>query len=218
MALGGYTSREIADKFGLGVSKVKNILGNPVYAGHVANRGKYGRKIPPPEKWLKGQHEPIISLDTFLSVMKKWKHGPKKTKYTGLFQKLVYCPYDKHNFTLEVRETKNGVKRYYWCQPIRPDEQSCGRRFSEEFIENIALRSLQNSNLFTIYKKRAEKKQVDVEKEVEKIDKKIKRYIDLLEYQDIPVEQVKEKIRNLQNRKKEVLQTVKPAQDKKVLR
>jgi site-specific DNA recombinase len=217
MALGSYTSREIADKFHLGVSKIKNILNNPIYAGYVCDRGKYGRKIPPPDKWIKGQHKPIIPLETFLNVMKKWKHGPKKTTYVGLFQKLIYCPYDKHNFSLEVRKLKKGQRFLYWCAPVRRGETTCNRRFSEELIENLVLRSIEKSNLSALYEKKTAEKQVNVKKEVEKIDKKIKRYINLLEYQDIPVVQVKEKLRELQEKRKDVLRSANTAQDKEVL-
>ena len=217
MALTGYTSREIADKFHLGVSKIKNILGNPIYAGYVCDRGKYGRKIPPPDKWIKGQHEPIIPLETFLNVMKKWKHGPKKTRYTGLFQKLIYCPYDKHNFTLEAHKRKNKTDFYYWCAPIRENEQTCNRRFSEEYIENLVLHSIQKSNLSALYEKASKEKQIDVKKEIDKIEKKIKRYIDLLEYQDIPTLQIREKLKELQAKKKDILRSAHPEQDKEIL-
>ncbi len=183
-----------------------------------ANRGKYGRKIPPPEKWLKGQHEPIISLDTFLSVMKKWKHGPKKTKYTGLFQKLVYCPYDKHNFSLEVRKLKEGSRILYWCAPIKENEETCNRRFSEEYIESLVLRSIKKSNLLKLYAKKSREKQTDVKKEVEKIEKKMQRYINLLEYQDIPTLQIRNKLKELEAKKKEILRSsANSEQDKEVL-
>jgi hypothetical protein len=220
LAYQGTSARVIGEKFSMSKDRIKSILGNPIYAGYVSPRkDRYGHRVQDPSKWIKGAHKPIVSLEYYLAVQKVWRNGPKKTKYTGLFQKLIYCPYDKHHFTLLVKTKANQKKYfYYWCQPIHSHEKTCNRRFTETFVENLVLRSVSRSNLFTVYKKKSMKKQMGVKEEVAKIDKKIEKYLDLLDYQNMPVSRVKKKIEALQERKRTILQSVKPVQDREILK
>ena len=217
LAYQGISTRTIAEKFHMTRDRVKSILDNPVYTGYVSPRSdKHGHRVKDPSQWVKGNHEAIVSLDYYLAVQKVWRKGPKKTKYIGLFQKLIYCPYDKHNFTLEARKDKKYI--YYACMPIRDGEKTCGRRFSEIFIEQLLLHLIKRSRLFNMYKAKVREDKSSIEEEVKKIDKKIDRYLDLLEYQDVPVLKIKEKLKELQDKKKRIINSVKPVKNAELLK
>ena len=206
----GVSTAKIGEELNLTKEKVKSILDNPVYTGYVAPRkDKYGHRVQDIRKWIKGNHEPIIPIDFYFDVQKIWRKGPKTTKHIGLFQKIVYCPYCEHNLTFAVKQNKNKNYFSYRCLEINPGSKHCGRYIREEVLESIALDSVER--LFTMSIPKTETK--NIASEISKIDKKIERAVAMLDDENIPVNQIKNKLAELQETKKRLLKSQKPREN-----
>jgi site-specific DNA recombinase len=124
LALKGNSSIRISQELGLPIDLVKSILTNPVYTGFVCpRRDKHGHRVLDYSQWHKGQHDAIISLDTFKLVSEK-RSRPTKGKHLALFSRLIYCPYCKHNLTAQKR--KNLLQMHVnkpWRYLLRAEHQ-----------------------------------------------------------------------------------------------
>ena len=204
------STAKIGKELSLPKEKVKSILDNPVYTGYVApRRDKYGHRIQDISKWIKGNQESIIPIDFYLEVQKVWRKGSKTTKYIGLFQKIVYCPYCEHNLTFAVKNRNDKKNFSYNCIETNPGSKHCGRYIREEILESIALNSVEK--LFTISIPKPETK--NIASEIVKIDKKIERVLLMLDDENIPVSQIKAKLAELQETKKRLLKSQKPREN-----
>ena len=197
----GVPTRKIAKQFGLGVDRVKTILDNPIYTGYLAPRkDKHGYHDHDVSKWVKGNHEGIISMELFFTVQKKYRRGQRTTKHIAIFQKLIYCPYCKHNYSFLTKENKSGRRYFYQCQRIYGND-GCYRSIEEPLVENILINEI--GNLFNTKLRQPER--INIDEEITKIDRKIDKIIDLdIDY--LPKDKIKRKIDKLQMEKSKLLQ------------
>ena len=198
----GISSRKIAKEVQLGVDRVKTILDNPIYAGYLAPRkDKHGYHEQDFTKWVKGTHEAIISLDLFFLVQKKYKRGQRSTKHTAIFQKLIYCPYCKHNYSFYARKNKK-IKYFYTCIPLVADGVHCYRKIDEDFLENLLMENIGKVFITSISDNTDE---IDIEKEIKRIDSKIDKVLDL-DIETLSVDKIKKKIKLLQQEKADLIE------------
>ena len=212
----GVPSRTIAKQVKLGVDRIKTILDNPVYAGYLAPRkDKHGYHRQDMTKWIKGNHEAIISLDLFFSVQKKYKKGQRPTKYIAIFQKLIYCPYCKHNYSFYVSNNKDKKRYFYRCVPLTTGGVHCYKTIDEDFLESLLMENIGKIFDTSISEETSEIK-IDIEKEIKRIDSKIEKVLEL-DIETLPKDKIKKKIEQLQQEKIELLhQQKKTAQSQNV--
>lgn len=204
------STAKIGKELNLTKEKVKSILDNPVYTGYVVpRRDMYGHRVQDIRKWIKGNQEPIIPIDFYLEVQKIWRKGQRTTKHIGLFQKIVYCPYCEHNLTFTVRKNRNKEYNTYICMQTTPESKHCGRYIREEMLESIALNSVEKLFNISIPKPETE----NIASEISKIDKKIERAVAMLDDENVPVSQIKNKLADLQETKKRLLKSQKPREN-----
>jgi hypothetical protein len=188
------------------------MLDNPVYTGYLAPRGdKHGYHDHDISKWTKGNHEPIIPMELFFAVQKKYKKGPRITKHISIFQKLIYCPYCKHNYSFYARQNKNTVKYFYECVPIVSGGKHCYRKIDEEMLENTLIGNIGKLFDTSVHE---QSKPVNIEEEIRKIDMKIEKILDL-DIEVMPKDKIKKKIEQLQQEKVELLNQQKAVLQKK---
>ena len=205
----GVSTAKIGKELNITKDKVKSILDNPVYAGYVAPRkDKYGHRVQDMSKWIKGNHQSVISADFYFKIQKIWRKGPKATKYIGLFQKLVYCPYCKHNLTFAVKNRNDKQYFSYSCVATTPGGPHCGRYIREEVLESIVLDSVDRLFKMNVHEPKAE----NIELEIKKIDKKIERTILMLDDENMPTSKIHERLSDLQETKRKLLMSQKPRQ------
>jgi len=203
LALQGLSTSKIAEKLEMDYDHVKSIITNPFYTGYVSpRRDKYGHRIQNKDAWYKGQHEGIISLETYLKVSeKRTKKTSKTRKNIGLFSKLIYCPYCNHNLSLILKKMPINSFYVYICRPVEIKGKCCNQYVREEFLETLLVDHL--DSLFKIELPQIEKD--DPEKELNQIDKNIKRAVELLDNSDIAVEDIKKKLESLNKQRAELL-------------
>jgi site-specific DNA recombinase len=199
----GISSRNIAKEVKLGVDRVKTILDNPIYAGYLAPRkDKHGYHDQDFSKWTKGNHEVIINLELFFSVQKKYKKGQRLTKHTAIFQKLIYCPHCKHNYSFYVSNNKDKKRYFYKCVPLLKDGPHCYKTIDEDFLESLLMENIGKVFDTSISDDTDE---IDIEKEIKRIDSKIDKILDL-DIETLPVDKIKKKIKLLQQEKADLIE------------
>lgn len=133
-------------------SKIFSILRNQVYLGVIP----YGGKVYP------GQHEPIISKDTFDDVQKKLPQHhagirPKAQRYPFLLAGFIYC---ECGCRMTPESAKSGQYMYYRCM----DADHCKRRISAPDVEKTVIDYFQNIRLpQAVIKRTLEKIDADAE-------------------------------------------------------
>ena len=207
LAKSGHSTRQIAKEIGFTHHHIRSILDNPFYAGYlVRRRDKYNHRIPPEQYvFYKAQHEPIISLELWKAVFNTRKHNVRirKSKWGSLFSRLIYCPYCKHNLSFHAKQRKSGIVVFYYeCDPIRPGEKSCHQYGREEPLEEELLKRV--TRRFRI-RATKEKQTANNQKKTAQITLKIKRLIRLAENDDLPLEEVKRRIKELNKEKASLL-------------
>jgi site-specific DNA recombinase len=201
LALQGLSSNKTAEKLNMDHDHVKSIITNPFYTGYVCPRkDKYGHRIQNTDKWYKGQHEGIISLDAYRRILEMRKKV-STSKHIGLFAKTIYCPYCKHNLTYHHRLVEGREYNKYICEPVEPKGNRCYQHTDEEFLEDLLITKL--DSLFKL--KFPEKSDTDIKDKIAKIDKKVSKAIALLDIEDISVEEIKNKIEELKRQKARLL-------------
>ena len=139
-------------------------------------------------------------MELFFTVQKKYRRGQRTTKHIAIFQKLIYCPYCKHNYSFLTKENKSGRRYFYQCQRIYGND-SCYRSIEEPLVENILINEI--GNLFNTKLRQPER--INIDEEITKIDRKIDKIIDLdIDY--LPKDKIKRKIDKLQMEKSKLLQ------------
>ena len=209
--LEGHGSPRISKELGGGHvtrSKVRAWLCAPVYAGKIAHVGK----IYP------GQHEPLVSWEDFLKVQEIMKYRSNKRGKPvsiNVLAGLVKC---KHcGATYGTRSSGEG--HYYLCcysrtgyVPEMVKNKNCKNRnwrLDEmvKIIENELFSIIYDEEYFN--KKMREKQEAGfntelVKKEISEIDRKINKVMDLMIDEDLQIEVMKNKLIQLNNKKKQL--------------
>jgi hypothetical protein len=134
-------------------------------------------------------------MELFFTVQKKYRRGQRTTKHIAIFQKLIYCPYCKHNYSFLTKENKSGSKYFYQCQRVYGND-GCYRSIKESLVESILINEI--GNLFNARLPQPER--VNIDEELRKIDRIIDIDIDYL-----PKDKIKKKIDKLQTEKLKLL-------------
>jgi site-specific DNA recombinase len=202
LVLQGLSSNKIAEKLNMDYDHVKSIITNPFYTGYVCpRRDKHGHRIQNTDAWYKGQHEGIISLETYKKVLEMRKKVSNYVRHIGLFSKIIYCPYCKHNLTFHYKSPRKKEYNVYRCEQTEPKGIFCRQYVYEEFLEALLVQKL--DKLFQI--RLPEKSNSNIKDKIAKIDKKISKAIALLDIEDVSVEEIKSKIEELKRQKAELL-------------
>ena len=180
------------------VGTVRRILGNPVYIGMV---GEY-----------KGQHEPIIDLDTFEKVqvlLDERKRGGKAPTGKHLLTGMIYCGYCGNRVRSCSSVTKKAKYGYYRCgkadsgQLNKIDKRCELTPKRESEIDEIVMSEILKLDFESIeINENTFSKLPDNSLEIEKIDKQINRLIDLYAICGDNVEELAKKLKDLKARKK----------------
>lgn len=194
-----YTTRYTSWNY---VGTVRKILSNPVYVGMI---GEY-----------KGQHEPIIDLETFEKVqimLDERKKGGKTPTGKHLLTGMIFCGYCGGRVRSCSTTYKSKKFGYYRCgrldsgQLNKIDHKCELTPKKEEEIDNIVISEILKLDADKIKIKEDDTPRVDNSAEIEKIDKQIKRLIDLYAICGDDVEELAKKIKELKS-KKEALQKI----------
>lgn len=197
-----YTTRYTSWNY---VGTVRRILANPVYIGMV---GEY-----------KGQHEPIIDIDTYNNVqvlLDERKRGGKTPTGKHLLTGMIYCGYCGSRVRSCTSVTKSKKYSYYRCgnvdtgQLSKLDNKCSLRPQKEAAVDDIVMGEILKLDLDLV--KAPEVKApvtIDNSEEIEKIDKQIARLIDLCAIVGDNVEELAKKIKDLKAKKK-ALQKINP--------
>ncbi|MGG2053072.1 recombinase family protein [Lysinibacillus pakistanensis] len=182
---------------------IRHILSNRLYIGEVQRRDKY----------YKGIHEPLITVEQFDRVQALLARHPKganvgKAK-ESLFSSLITCGWCGENYMTYSYKVKNKVKgdyyvRSYLCR---------ARRFPSEYEEKCTSQIIKNSTLESLFIKELDelleerqtktisvKRRTNFDVALKKIDEKINRLIDLYEDGELDKETLNTR---LEKRKKE---------------
>lgn len=203
LALQGFSSNKIAEKIKMDHDHVKSIITNPFYTGYVCpRRDKHGHRVQNSDAWYKGQHEGIVSLETYMKVLEKRSKDTSRTrKNIGLFSKLIHCPYCNHNLSLVLKKMPINSFYVYMCRPVEVKGRYCNQYLREDFLETLLVEHL--DYLFKVDLPQTDKD--NSEKEIKQIDKNIKRAVELLDNTDVAVEDIKKKLESLNKQKAELL-------------
>lgn len=206
--LEGYGTPTISKKLGgISRSKIRAWLLAPVYAGKIAHAGK----IYP------GQHEPIVSWEDFLKVQEVMEYrSNKRGKPTtiNMLAGLVKCK--KCGATYG---TRSGGRYYYLAcysrtgyVPEMIKDPNCKNKFWRldkmvQIVEDELFNLVYDEEYFN--KKIREKQESGfnsglVKKEISEIDKKINKVMDLMLDEDLQIEVMKNKLIQLNNKKKQL--------------
>lgn len=207
--LKGYGTPRISKELGgISRSKVRAWLMAPVYAGKIAHAGK----IYP------GQHEPIVSWDEFLKVqevMKKRSNKRGKTPTINMFAGIVRC---KQCGAL-YGSRKGGNNTYYLsCYsrtayiPEMVKKEGCTNKNWRldkltKIVEDEVLNLVYDKDYLnkTIQEKNESEFNKDiVEKEINELDRKINKAMDLMLDEDLQIDVMKNKLIKLNEKKKQL--------------
>lgn len=176
---------------------VRRILANPVYIGMV---GDY-----------KGQHEPIIDIDTFEKVqvmLNERKRGGKSVCGTHLLTGFIYCGYCGERVRSCTTVSRGNRYTYYRCGHIDTSNMKklkakCELKPKKENeIDEIITNEILKLNMKNITIEPKQEPIIDNSAEIEKIDKQISRLIDLYAICGDDIEELAKKIKDLKTKKK----------------
>lgn len=188
-----YTNRYTSWNY---VGTVRKILSNPVYIGMIDE--------------YKGQHEPIIDLETFKKVqimLDERKKGGKTPTGKHLLTGMIFCGYCGGRVRSCSTTYKSLKFSYYRCgrsdsgQLNKLDHKCELTPKKEEEIDNIVISEILKLDADKIKIKEDDTPIVDNSAEIEKIDKQIKRLIDLYAICGDDVEELAKKIKELKSKK-----------------
>lgn len=190
-----YTTRYTSWNY---VGTVRRILENPVYIGMV---GEY-----------KGQHEPIIDMESFEKVqlmLSERKRGGKTPTGKHLLTGMIYCGYCGTRVRSCSSVTKKARYGYYRCgkadsgQLDKIDRKCELTPKRETDIDNIVISEILRLKLSDIEVSEAPAAVLpDNKAEIENIEKQINRLIDLYAICGENVEELAKKIKDLKAKKK----------------
>ena len=190
-----YTTRYTSWNY---VGTVRRILANPVYIGMV---GEY-----------KGQHEPIIDIDTYNKVqvlLDERKRGGKTPTGKHLLTGMIYCGCCGSRVRSCTSVTKKYKYSYYRCGKIdtaqlsKLDHKCDLKPQKESSVNEAVIDEILKLDLDSISFKEVETPIIqDNSEEIEKIDKQINRLIDLYAICGDNVEELAKKLKDLKAKKK----------------
>ena len=190
-----YTTRYTSWNY---VGTVRRILENPVYIGMV---GEY-----------KGQHEPIIDMESFEKVqlmLSERKRGGKTPTGKHLLTGMIYCGYCGTRVRSCSSVTKKARYGYYRCgkadsgQLDKIDRKCELTPKRETDIDSIVISEILSLKLSDIEVSEAPAAVLpDNKAEIENIEKQINRLIDLYAICGEKVEELAKKIKDLKAKKK----------------
>lgn len=189
-----YTTRYTSWNY---VGTVRRILANPVYIGMI---GEY-----------KGQHEPLIDIETFEKVqvmLDEHKTGQKVATGKHLLTGFIRCGYCGNRVTITSSKTKKAKYSYYRCgtkdtSSLNKLDYKCElNSFKEKEINQIVINEILKLNLKDIEVRETKEEIPDNSKEIAKIDQQVKRLIDLYAICGDDVEELAKKIKDLKAKKK----------------
>lgn len=209
-AIRKYMSEHYTNKYGNWSSHtlVLNILKNKVYIGKVKFKGKV----------YDGKHKPIISTNVFSEVQKILTSTKREDSKT-IFQK---SPFKANNLLTSIIYCKNCGARFcgnhgnYVCYSrgktdmrkiINPNckNKKWNIQALDKIIKDEILEAALNKEYFNKIISNKENVPVDNTKEIKKrideIDKQIIRMMDLYQVDDIPIEQISNRIVKLKKEK-----------------
>ncbi len=187
------------------VNRLILLLQNRVYLGEVSFAGE----------WFKGAHEPIISTKLFNKVQKTYQEnrganvGKVKNK---VFSGKVFCGCCNEQYRAYSRKdtlaTGSKVTYHYMiCQrrqtPSRYDSKCFNRTIKRDNFEKEIFNRIEN--LETSGEIELSKEPLHYTKQIDRIDKKIKKLLDLYMDDRLSKESLEMKLANLNNEKDELL-------------
>ncbi|WP_084525876.1 recombinase family protein [Nocardia vaccinii] len=153
------------------VSNLREILGNPKYTGHMVwnrrARKSNGGKYNPPSEWVWSErpvHEPLITIETFLTVQQSRTHRDQSRRSPGLnphpqtkrsyrYRSYLYCDHCDRRMFGKTRK----VSAYYVCGPAKgyiPDgHPTSGSFFVREQAVTEHLNTFLNEHVFSDYRR-----------------------------------------------------------------
>lgn len=189
-----YTTRYTSWNY---VGTVRRILENEIYVGMIDE--------------YKGQHEPIIDLESFEKVqvmLEERKGGTKRMLGKHLLTGICYCGYCGNRVRSVTSSTKKMKYSYYRCGSS--DTSQLDKLNSKCELKPQKESEIDNLIFNEILKLRFEDIKIDENKavipdnsdEIEKINKQINRLIDLYAICGDDVEELAKKIKDLKAKKK----------------
>lgn len=188
-------------------STVLNLLFNPVYRGKVTFAGVE----------YEGQHERIISEETYVKLLEQRILRAKGTNYKRnyLLSGLLWCKYCGGRVSGKNRHGR----RYYGCYSATKSckhmirEPNCTLPvFRADELENKVIEQIMdiyNNVDYYIEKHKSEHKQFDTslyDKRLQAIEKQINRLLDLYQYSEIEAAEVRRRIDELHKEKNDIIQ------------
>lgn len=204
----GLTLRKLAEICGIAAPALSDYENNKV----IPRRDKHGHRVQDFSKWYKGQHEAIISFETYKEVM-NMRARQSSARRISLFNKMIYCPYCEHNLSVRYRKYKKGTSVYYSCLPVSYKGKACYQSIKENYLEALLL---ENVDKFFNLKIPTQKSRQSIQEQVKKIDMKISKAIDLIDIDSMSSEDIRKKIEELKKQKEKLL-SEKPTIDYKKL-
>lgn len=202
--------------------RVKYVLTNKLYLGYIRYH----------DQWYKGEHEPIIDEDTFNKVQALYKqrlednaiHIKKRQGQTSYLGGLLYCKHCGGRYCRQVgKKWKNNTPpMYYSCysrnksvSAMIKDPNCKNKNWKMEALDNIVFDEIKKLALDPDYinllktEKRNRTDATDkiaiLQKEIEKIDEQISRFMDLYGIGKFTIDQVSGKVDPLNEQKNGLL-------------
>lgn len=222
--LQGFTFNQIEDifsdkgykhKYGSWSSKrVREVILNPIYIGDIKHSGQT----------YKGIHKPIIDLDTFYKaqalqserakIYSAKVRSPRQSSYLG---GMLLCKHCGAKYGLHIALCGDKKYKYYTCYSRRKvnkklikDPNCKNKRYNMNVLDNIILDEIKKLALSPEYLQEIQQnnvsddevnKQAILKKEIEKIDSRRSRFMDLYGMGEFTVEELQEKIKPLNDAK-----------------
>ncbi|MEQ8169770.1 MAG: recombinase family protein [Candidatus Eremiobacterota bacterium] len=204
-------------------SSVVNVLKNPIYTGQIRHKNSI----------FQGQHEPIISKETFNQVkaIRRNRKSMNTKVYTpnSLLSGMLFCGFcgGRYAIRLGCDRTKTKNYRYYTCysrngtRHMVKDPNCKNKIWREENLDSIIEKKILHLSIEEFKVKSPEKKEPVrekkiIEKRIEDLNKKINKLLDLYQVDSTAeIKEIGERIRNLHEEKKALEETLEGYKEEK---
>lgn len=175
---------------------ISRILDRRLYLGEVSFQGQ----------WHKGQHEAIIDEELFNQVqtirrktaIDHDQYSRQKGKAMSYLGGLLRCGQCGHKYWMDVLRKDGKVYSYYRCDGRTRHKACHNRHWRMNELDEIIFNEIRKLRVDPSYCLQSKTDNTPVlRKEIEKISDQIDRLISLYAVDDIPVDSLQEKIRNL---------------------
>lgn len=205
-------------------SQIRNIIDNRNSIGMVHFQGE----------WIHGSHEPILDTETFdaaqLIRRRRQKEALLKNarigKASSYLSGLVYCArcggrYSKKTYSSTIKSKKYKYSRYGCVNRVRDKARrtcSCDNKFwNESDLDNLVFDEIRKLRIDPEAVNTAPEPKADIFKtELENIDKRIKRLMDLYEAGTIDLDEISERVDILNQKRKVLVDEQEDARERKV--